>query len=154
MKRILLGALVWLAGAGIAFAAVNINTATKDELMTLNGIGESKAQAIIDYRTKNGPFKKLEDIDMVPGIGEGIFKKIKGDISLTGETKVKVAKKDDKGKKEEKSAMKEEKAKGNEMKATPATPATPPSKTDDKKAMPATPASSATEKKADEKGKK
>ena len=57
MKRIALLFAVLLAYMGIALAAVNINTATKEELETLEGIGPVKSQAIIDYRTKNGPFK-------------------------------------------------------------------------------------------------
>ncbi len=60
---------------------VNINTASKDELMTLSGIGEVKAQAIIDYRTKNGPFKDIHDIVNVSGIGEKTFENIKDSIT-------------------------------------------------------------------------
>ena len=72
-----------------AMAAVNVNTATQEQLETLNGIGPSKAKAIIDYRTKNGPFKTVEDLDKVPGIGEGVIGKIKSDVTLTGATTVK-----------------------------------------------------------------
>lgn len=60
---------------------VNINTATKEELMTLSGIGESKAENIIEYRSKN-KFVKLEDILNVNGIGESVFEKIKEYITL------------------------------------------------------------------------
>ncbi|MBR3832833.1 MAG: ComEA family DNA-binding protein [Lachnospiraceae bacterium] len=59
---------------------VNINTATKDELMTLPGIGESKAEAIIKYRDKNGPFQNIEDITNIPGIKEGVYNNIKDNI--------------------------------------------------------------------------
>jgi competence protein ComEA len=91
MKKILailvtLGA--FFASITMAFAAVNLNTATKEELISLDGIGEVKAQAIIDYRTKNGPFKTLADVDKVPGIGEGTLKKIEKDVGLTGKTTV------------------------------------------------------------------
>ena len=61
---------------------ISINTATIDELMTLNGIGESKAKAIIKYREENGPFKKTEDIKNVSGIGDSAYEKIKDYIKL------------------------------------------------------------------------
>lgn len=61
---------------------VNINTASKEELITLTGVGESKALAIIDYREKNGGFKNIEDIMNVSGIGEKAFEKIKDYITI------------------------------------------------------------------------
>lgn len=61
---------------------VNINTATKEELMTLNGIGESKAIAIIEYRNTNGNFKTIEDLKNVSGIGDSAFEKIKDNITV------------------------------------------------------------------------
>lgn len=56
---------------------ININTATKEELMTLPGIGESKAQAIIKYREEYGPFQNIEDITNISGIKEGVYNNIK-----------------------------------------------------------------------------
>ena len=79
MKRFLL-LLVTLLFSAFALAAVNINTATKEELDALPEIGPVKAQAIVDYRNANGPFKTLEDIMKVNGIKEGTFAKIKGTI--------------------------------------------------------------------------
>ncbi len=71
------------AGPGAADdGLVNINSAGADELMTLTGIGASRAQAIIDYRTENGPFAKAEDIMNVAGIKEGMFSKIKDKIKV------------------------------------------------------------------------
>ena len=61
---------------------VNINTATLKDLTTLNGIGESKAQAILEYRTKNGNFKTLEKLKKVSGIGEAAYEKIKDNICI------------------------------------------------------------------------
>lgn len=60
---------------------VNINTASLKELITLTGIGESKANAIIEYRTKNGKFKTIDDIKKVSGIGSSLFEKIKNNIT-------------------------------------------------------------------------
>ena len=67
------------------FAKVNLNTATKDELMMLPGIGENKAQAIIEYRKAN-KFKTIEDLKNVKGIGEKRFEKIKSDLTVSGKT--------------------------------------------------------------------
>ena len=61
---------------------VSINTATKEELMTLTGIGEAKAKDIISYREKNGPFKTIEDLKNVLGIGDSVFAKIKENITV------------------------------------------------------------------------
>lgn len=61
---------------------VSLNKASKEELMTLSGIGESKALAIIEYRSKNNGFKVLEDIMNVSGIGESLYNKIKDNITL------------------------------------------------------------------------
>lgn len=65
-----------------SMSKVSINTGTKEELMTLSGIGESKALAIIEYRNTNGEFKSLEDIMNVSGIGEAAYNKIKDYITL------------------------------------------------------------------------
>ena len=61
---------------------VNINTAGPEELMTLSGIGEARAQAILSYREENGDFSTIEDIKNVSGIGEGIFDRIKNMITV------------------------------------------------------------------------
>lgn len=61
---------------------VNINEADRGELMTLSGIGEAKAQTIIDYRSENGRFSRTEDIMQIPGIKEGIYNKIKNRITV------------------------------------------------------------------------
>lgn len=61
---------------------ININSATLEQLMTLDGIGESKAKAIIEYRETNGPFSKIEDITNVSGIGENVYQKIKDRLTV------------------------------------------------------------------------
>ncbi len=61
---------------------VNINTADKDELCTLSGIGESKAEDIIAYREKNGSFKKKEELMNISGIKESLFEKIVDKITI------------------------------------------------------------------------
>lgn len=61
---------------------VNLNTADKEKLMTLPGVGESKADSIIKYRAENGRFKKIEDIMEITGIKEGLFEKIKDSITV------------------------------------------------------------------------
>lgn len=61
---------------------VNINTAAREELCTLTGIGESRAESIITYRTEHGGFSCIEDIMKVEGIKEGAFSKIKDKITV------------------------------------------------------------------------
>lgn len=61
---------------------ININKASKEELMILTGIGESKANSIIDYRQKNGNFKSIEDIMKISGIKDSVFSKISEDITV------------------------------------------------------------------------
>lgn len=78
MKRLLLG-LAFLVS--FAFGAVNLNTATKKELMTLDGIGSKKAEEIIKYREKT-PFQKPEDIKNIKGVGDKLFDKIKDKVEV------------------------------------------------------------------------
>ena len=61
---------------------ININTASSTELQKLPRIGEKVAQSIIDFRAKNGKFKRIEDIMKVKGIGESIFDQIKDRITV------------------------------------------------------------------------
>ena len=84
MKKLLLAIAASLAFALNAYAAVNLNTASKAELETIKGIGPAKAQAIIDYRTKNGNFKSVDDLDNVKGFGKKSVDKLRNDISVSG----------------------------------------------------------------------
>ena len=61
---------------------VNLNTATKAQLLSLNGIGESRAEAILAYRETSGGFSKIEDLKKVDGIKDGIFQKIREQITV------------------------------------------------------------------------
>ena len=61
---------------------ININTATKEELDTLPGIGESTAQKIINYRKENGKFSNIEELKEVSGIGDSKFENIKDLICI------------------------------------------------------------------------
>ena len=61
---------------------ISINKATKEELMNLSGIGESKAIDIINYRNENGLFKSIEELKQVNGIGDKLFEKIKDQITI------------------------------------------------------------------------
>ena len=61
---------------------VNLNTASKEELMTLSGIGEVKADAMVRYREEHGSFQSVEDVKKIEGIKDGVFNKIKDQITV------------------------------------------------------------------------
>ncbi len=71
------------SSGGDSGGKVNINTATETELMTLPGIGEAKAALIVGYREEHGKFSKIEDLMQISGIKEGIFQKIKNNITTS-----------------------------------------------------------------------
>ena len=170
MKKFTLLLVALVLTAFNAMAAVNVNTATQEQLETLNGIGPAKAKAIIDYRNKNGSFKSVEELDKVPGIGQGILSKIKADAAVSGTT---TAKTDTKKAEPAKSATPAAPAKAEPAKpatptapakpaipaapakAEPAKPATPAAPANAKPAKPSTqPADKKDESKADKKSKK
>ena len=75
-------AVVLALFAQLTVAAVNLNTATKEDLIALPGIGPVKAQAILDHRKANGSFKTVEELKDVKGIGAKRFEKLKGDLTV------------------------------------------------------------------------
>jgi competence protein ComEA len=81
----LLAATLLVAASGSAVSAeeklVNINTASAAELAGLKGIGDAKAKLIVEYREKNGPFKSVEDLSQVKGIGEKMVAKLRPAIT-------------------------------------------------------------------------
>ncbi|MBI4518685.1 MAG: ComEA family DNA-binding protein [Deltaproteobacteria bacterium] len=64
---------------------VNINTASATELAGVKGIGDAKAKAIVEYREKNGPFKSVDDLGSVKGIGDKLLAKLRPQVTV-GET--------------------------------------------------------------------
>ncbi|MEQ1673582.1 MAG: helix-hairpin-helix domain-containing protein [Candidatus Nitrotoga sp.] len=86
MKKLLLGLCAYLILTSAALAAVNLNTATKEELDGVNGIGPVKAQAILDHRKKNGPFKSVDDLQNVKGFGDKSVDKVRSELTV-GSTK-------------------------------------------------------------------
>ncbi len=82
MKRLLTLMFVLFSSISLAYAAVNLNTASVDELDAVKGIGPSKAKAIVDYRTKNGSFKSVDDLKGVKGFGEKSIAKLRGELTV------------------------------------------------------------------------
>jgi len=99
MKKLFTLASLLIVSTTFAFSmtVAQLNKANKDELMKINGVGAKKAQSIIDYR-KTSPFKKIEDVQNVKGIGEALSNNIKNDV-LKGAKKTQ---KDTKDKKSDK----------------------------------------------------
>ena len=81
LRTVVPGTAVDKETQSVSSGLVDINSADLAGLMTLTGIGQAKAQAILDYRAGMGPFTGIEDIKKVSGIGEGIFAKIKDHIT-------------------------------------------------------------------------
>jgi competence protein ComEA len=133
MTRLILLLVICFLFSGIAAAVVNINTATKEELTSIKGVGEKRAQEIIDYRKKNGNFKSIDDLEKVPGVGPGLMKRIRSQVTVTGKTSIdKPTDKDTKGKGTE--AKTAETPKGDPMKSdTAKTKVAEKSKADKKK---------------------
>ncbi|MDT8370432.1 MAG: helix-hairpin-helix domain-containing protein [Gammaproteobacteria bacterium] len=84
-KLFLAFALAFALSTGVAMAAdkIDINTATKTELQSLNGVGDATAEAIIEYRTQNGPFLSVSDLEKVKGIGQKKAEKLAESVTVS-----------------------------------------------------------------------
>ena len=91
-SRFLMFAASCLLWAGLALAQVNINTATREELDSLKGIGEARASAIIKYREENGPFKSVGELKNIPNFPDSLVGKLRHKITVSGATRVPEAK--------------------------------------------------------------
>jgi competence protein ComEA len=85
MKNILLAVLAFFVFSATAVAAVNLNTANKDQLEAVKGIGPKKAEAIIEYRKKNGSFKTVDDLKKVSGFGDKSVATIRAELTVGGD---------------------------------------------------------------------
>ena len=81
-KKLIFTLCVLFFTAGLAFAGLNINTAGKEQLQALSGIGPAKAAAIIEYRESRGPFKTVDDLTNVPGIGAKTLDSLRDQLSV------------------------------------------------------------------------
>jgi len=81
-----------LAAIAVAYAAVDLNTASVAQLDGVKGIGPGKAKAIVEYREKNGPFKSVDDLKNVKGFGDKSIAKLRGELTVGGAVPAKAAK--------------------------------------------------------------
>lgn len=108
MKKIVMSMVV---GASFLFAQINLQTASKEELMSIKGIGEKKAEQIIEYR-KASQISKPEDLKNIKGFGDSIVNNVKDDVKVKDKAskKLKNTEKESKEKIDNKSKKLEEKA--------------------------------------------
>jgi competence protein ComEA len=95
MKKLLWVLLAFFAFTSVAMAAVNLNTASKADLDSVKGIGPKKAEAIVEYRKKNGSFKTVDDLKNVPGFGEKSVATMRAELTVGGAASAKADKKAD-----------------------------------------------------------
>lgn len=86
MKKLLLAlACLFAFSVHPVWAAVDINTASVEQLESVNGLGPKKAAAIVEYRKKNGSFKSVDDLAKVKGLGKASINKMRGELTVGGE---------------------------------------------------------------------
>jgi competence protein ComEA len=86
IKSLFLALVLGFASFGVFAAPININTASAEQLTALNGIGEAKAAAIVEYRKANGPFKSVDQLVDVKGIGLKLVDKNRDLITVDGKS--------------------------------------------------------------------
>ena len=86
LKKVMAGLLILAASSLFGMSLNKLNSASKADLMEINGIGEAKASAIIKER-KKGKFKSFEDFQRVEGVGESTAKNVKNDVKMKKEPK-------------------------------------------------------------------
>jgi competence protein ComEA len=82
MKKLLLTLLVLLF-SGSLYAAVDLNTASVEELQAVKGVGASKAEAIVQHRKQHGPFKRVEELDDVKGFGKKTVERLRSEFTVS-----------------------------------------------------------------------
>ncbi|MDO8263568.1 MAG: helix-hairpin-helix domain-containing protein [Gallionella sp.] len=82
MKKLLLVLIAFFVFSGMAMAAVNLNSASKAELEAVKGIGPHKAEAILEYRKRNGPFKTVDDLKKVSGFGDKSVANMRSELTV------------------------------------------------------------------------
>lgn len=82
MKRLLALLAAGFVSVPAALAAVNLNTASQAELETVKGIGPAKARAILEYRTRNGPFQSVDELKEIKGFGDKAVNKLRAEVSV------------------------------------------------------------------------
>ncbi len=93
MKKLLLSLFVSLSISGPALAVVDLNTASREELESVKGIGPVKAEAIVEYRKHNGPFRKVDDLKEIKGFGDKSVDKLRHELTVNATTAAKADKK-------------------------------------------------------------
>jgi len=86
MKKKIMMFVSALAFSASAWAAVDLNTASESDLEAVKGIGPTKAQAIIEYRKKNGGFKSVDDLDNVKGFGKKSVDNLRKEVTVGNST--------------------------------------------------------------------